>query len=180
MLEVNRLLNLVGLQACNATAHEFHCEGEDGVNQTILRGRRYIWLHRLVRRDAAAAIHYATSVRVAFSPGRSLRAVARFRMKRAALRVIVIKTFVRVVALNQATRRRVILRNRQQQSRAVFELKWILHKSFTETGLANYQSAVVILKRARQDFRCRGRAAIDQHDERRLVWRIINRRKTLR
>src|ERR1043165_1421081 len=101
----------------------------------------------------------------------ALRSVLRVRLVvlfgcQTAGEVVVVETAVRIVALNQATRRGVVLGNRQQQRRVVIQLERKLYETFAKRRLADDERAIVILKRAGDDLGCRSSLAVNQHDDR--------------
>ena len=74
---------------------------------------------------------------------------------------------VDALGLNRATRWRVVTRRRQTQGAAIAaERDDRLHRAFAEGARTDNRRALVILQRAGDDFRRRGGAAIDQHDNR--------------
>ena len=76
---------------------------------------------------------------------------------------------LRIVALNQAAAWRVPLLRRQAQPGILAQRIHRLNKTLTETGLADDQRAIVILKCAGHDLGRAGTLWIDQHDQRESV-----------
>ncbi len=67
--------------------------------------------------------------------------------------VIVVQRNVGIVALNQTSAGRVILGGRQRQAGVLVKRIDGLHQSLAEGGFAHDQAAVMVLNRARHDFR---------------------------
>src|SRR6185437_16430849 len=94
--------------------------------------------------------------------------------------VIVVETAVGIVTLNQSARRREVFRDRQQQRRVVVQLEWKLYEAFSKSRFTDDQRAVVILKRAGNDFRRRSRIAVDQNDHGNAIRILVDCRIRLR
>src|SRR5689334_17425844 len=94
--------------------------------------------------------------------------------------VVVVETAVRIITLDQSTRRREVFRDRQQQRRVVVQLEWKLYETFAEGRFADDQRAIVILKRAGDDLGRRSSVAVDQHDNRNAVRILVHGRIRLR
>ena len=76
------------------------------------------------------------------------------------------------LGLNRSARRRVIARRRQAQGAVLAKRNDRLHRALAERAGADQRGALVILQRARDDFRGRGRAAVDEDDHRLAVRQI--------
>ena len=80
--------------------------------------------------------------------------------------------------LDRAARRRVVARRGQpQRAVAVAERDDGLHRALAEGARAEDGRALVVLQRAGDDFRRRGRAAVDQHDDRLAVGDVARARR---
>src|SRR6516225_7148768 len=67
-----------------------------------------------------------------------------------------------VVALNQATARSVVTGRSEGETGILGERSDRLNQALAESGFANNQSTIMILNRASDDFRGRGRIIVDQ------------------
>ena len=76
------------------------------------------------------------------------------------------------LGLDRAARRRVIARRGQAQRAVLAERHDGLHGALAERARADQRRALVILQRAGDDLRGRGRAAVDQHDQRLAVGEV--------
>ena len=122
--------------------------------------------------DAAAAVYRAAAIgEFHFAIGVVLVLFA------LAVVVIVVERDVGVIALNQTSARRVVLRRGQRQAGVLGERIDGLHQTFAESGFADNQSAIMVLNRAGNDLRCRSRAAIHQHDQRIFLAAVAVRRR---
>ena len=72
---------------------------------------------------------------------------------------------LRIVALDQTTARRVPLLRRQRETGILAQRIDRLDKTLAETRFADDQSAIVILQRAGNNFRCAGALRIDQNHQ---------------
>ncbi len=70
------------------------------------------------------------------------------------------------LGLDRAARRRVVARRRQPQRAVLAERHDRLHGALAEGAGADQRRALVILQGAGDDLGRRGRAAVDQHDQR--------------
>ena len=80
--------------------------------------------------------------------------------------VIVVEREIGVIALNQASARRVVLGSGECKAGVLRQRIDGLHQSFTEGDFADNQAAIVVLDRSGDDFGRRCRAAIHQHHQR--------------
>src|SRR6185503_21288739 len=87
--------------------------------------------------------------------------------------VVVVVTTIRVITLNQSTRRREVFGNRQQQSRVVIQLERKLYEAFAEGRFTDDERAIVILKRPGDDFSRGSRIAVYQDDDGNRVGSLI-------
>src|SRR5215510_5507604 len=119
--------------------------------QTALYGRN--WGSPVdfdVRFNAAAAVDRATEIGLFHFGGR----ICRFLRSaiRSAPVVIIEERPLRVIALNQAAARSVIMSDSQEERSAVCKREDVLDESFAETRFAHNQTAVVILNGAGDDL----------------------------
>ena len=114
-------------------------------------------IHLDVGGDAPAAEYLAPSIGVV-----DLRAWG--RTARGSIQVV-IERGVKVVPLDQASTRRIVMRRRQRQARTLAERVDRLHQTLAETSLAHHQGAVMVLQRSGHDLGGAGCLAIDQHHD---------------
>src|SRR6185295_9682228 len=108
MTEVYGARHLVSSQSRDAAIHEFASKGKERTYQTSLgRGYRPRW-HAFVGSNASPTVNRPTCVRFPFRSGRFRVVWLLIEALRPAVRVVIIETAVGIIALNQATRRRVI------------------------------------------------------------------------
>src|SRR6266566_3371270 len=110
-----------------------------------------------VRTNAATTINRATAVRELDL----VRVVVLFRL---AVEIVVVERDIRIIALNQTSAGRVVFGGGQSQACVLRKRIDRLHEPFAEGGFAGYQSAVMILNGAGNNFLRRSRAAIDKHN----------------
>ena len=110
--------------------------------------------------DAATAIDGASAV------GQLHFVVCSRRIFFLAVVIVVVERDVRVVALNQASARRVVLGGRQRQAGVFRQRIHGLHQTLAKCVFADDQPAIVVLNRARNNLGRRCRATIDQHHQR--------------
>ncbi len=144
-------------EARNLTGDQRAREKEYSVIEAVLRRIEEIRAVDLdIRFDAAAAIDCSAEVCLLF-----VRTFEVLRRLRAASIVILEERAVRVIALDQAPARSVVVRDGERQCPAVGEREDSLNETFAETRFADNQPAVVILYRSGDYFGSRGRRAVD-------------------
>src|SRR5208282_6505435 len=77
--------------------------------------------------------------------------------------VVIVKRYLFIIALDQASAGRVIVPGGQGQAGVFAQLINRLDQAFAEAGLADHQRAVMILEGAGDDFRRTRRQAVDEH-----------------
>src|SRR5438105_3096054 len=125
MIEIDFALYPVVFKPGHAAVCQFTREQKDRTQQTSLQLGNRARLNIFIRGYAAAAVYGPTCVGLLFRP-------AGFRLLpiqagRAAVSVVVIKPAIRIIALNQTSRGRVILRGGERQSRTIIELDYSLY-----------------------------------------------------
>src|ERR1700680_1060590 len=109
-----------------------------------------------VRRDAATAKNLAAALgQLNLGLARGLGVV-----------VVVVEGAALVIALNEPPAGGVVLRGGQQQGGVFAERKLGLHQGLAETGFADDEAAVVILKSPGDNLRGGGALPVDEHNKR--------------
>ncbi len=117
---------------------------------------------RDVGRDAAAAEHLAAAIGL-------FDFLVRIVVLVLEVVVVVVKRNAGVFALDEAARRRVVLRRGESEAGVLGERIDRLDQPLAERGLAGDEAAVVVLNGARHNLGGRRGAAIHQHDQRILL-----------
>jgi hypothetical protein len=136
-------------------------------------------LHEHVGIDAAAAVHRATGRRLELRQRRE-HGVARHVHLERVLGVVAAILELRVVALDHAAARRVVVRDREQQLRAVVEPQLVLDQALAERVRAGDETAVEVLHRARDDLGRRRAAVVDEHHDRAVDVLVATRAAVVR